>query len=109
MAEYKIHKGEIHQMLEVRDSNGEKITDFKENLKKGCIEIPEQPKKRGNPNCTTNPPAKKENPLSERISFRLLPEDYESFVQAAGSKRNLKNFILNACYEAARLKRIMGF
>ena len=49
------------------------------------------------------------NPLSKLIAFRLLPEDKASFIEAAGGKEHLKNFVLNACYEAVRLKGIRGF
>lgn len=49
------------------------------------------------------------NPLSERIAFRILPEDYAVFVEAAGGKEYLKHFILAACHEAARMKRTRGF
>ena len=49
------------------------------------------------------------NPLSERISFRILPEHYESFIEAAGGKEYLKYWIMDACHEAVHLKRTRGF
>ena len=49
------------------------------------------------------------NPLSKLIEFRLSQEHYEYFVEAAGGKEYLKNFILNACYESVRIKRARGF
>lgn len=70
----------------------------------------EQPKKRGNPNFTSgNQFAKKQNPLTERIAFRLLPEDYNAFIQAAGGKEHLKGFVLSACHEAVYRKRTRGY
>ena len=108
MSKYKIHKGEIHQILEVR-SNGEKITDFKENLKKGCIKINEQTKENRGGKRDNAGRKKIANPLTERLAFRVLPGHKADFIEAAGGIENLKDWIMAACREAVMLKRTRGF